>query len=62
MTATITPNPGKSEMEIATVQIVVDNFHYKGAPEAVTPFIPVFPGAFQLFEVRFDASVIWAEM
>ena len=62
MTAAITPDPGKSEVEIAAVQVVLDDIHHEGAPEAVTPFIPVFPGAFQLFEVRFDALIIWAEM
>jgi hypothetical protein len=62
MTAAITPDPGKSEVEIAAVQVVVDDIHHEGAPEAVTPFIPVLPGAFQLFEVRFDALIIWAEI
>ena len=58
MAAAVTSDPGKSKMEIAAVQIVIDNVHYKWAPEAVAPHVPVFPGAFQLFEVRFDALVI----
>jgi hypothetical protein len=37
MTAAITPDPGKSEVEIAAVQVVVDDIHHVGAPEAVTP-------------------------
>ena len=62
MTAAITPDPGKFKMEIATVQVAIDDVHHEGAPEAVTLFIHVFPGTFQLFEVRFDTSIIWAEM
>jgi len=48
--AAVTPDPGKSEVEIAAVQVVVDDIHHKGAPEAVTPHVPIFPGAFQLFD------------
>jgi len=30
MTAAITPDPGKSKMEIATVQVAIDDVHHEG--------------------------------
>ena len=62
MSAAVTSDPSKSEVEIAAVQIIVDDVHHKRAPEAVAPHVSIFPGAFQLFEVRFDTSIIWTEM
>jgi hypothetical protein len=53
-------DPGKTQMQIAALQIPVNHLAHIGPPEAVHARITLIPGHLQLFEVRLDASIILA--
>jgi hypothetical protein len=51
MPAITASHPGKPEMQIAAVQIPVNNIPDIGPEKAVLPLISIFPCHFQIFEM-----------
>jgi hypothetical protein len=51
-------DPGETEMQVAAIQVSIDHIHDIWPPVAVSAFVAVIPGHFQLLEIRFDAPVI----
>jgi hypothetical protein len=56
--AFLAPHPCKTKMQIAAIQIPIDDIGHIGPPEAITGCIAVLPTHFQLFKVVFYAAVI----
>ena len=55
-----TPDPGKSHMQITTVEISINHGHDVCSPIAVSGFIHVIPYLFQLFKMILNTLVICA--
>jgi len=51
-------DPGETEMQVAAIQVFIDHIHDIWPPVAVSAFVAVIPGHFQLLEIRFDASLL----
>ena len=51
-------DPGETEMQVAAIQVFIDHIHDIWLPVAVSAFVAVIPGHFQLLEIRFDAPII----
>jgi len=58
MPAVCTLYPCETTMQIATIQITLDDIHDMGTPESKTRGILVVPNLFQFFEMRCDAFVV----
>jgi hypothetical protein len=60
MAALRTFDPCKATMQIAALQITINDVHYVRPPESINRGIAFVPGPFQFFEVGLHALVIGA--
>ncbi len=60
MTAFFTSNPGKPQMEIAAIQVLIDYSDDICPPETVPGSIHIIPCPFQFFKMIFNTFVICA--
>jgi hypothetical protein len=58
MVALLTLYPGKAEVEVAALQVLVYNIHHKRTKVTESLLVAVFPDAFQFFIVVLDAVEI----
>jgi hypothetical protein len=56
--AVITFDPGKTQMEVAAVQVFINDVQYIRPPITIIPLIPVIPYACQFFKMCFYTPVI----
>lgn len=54
----ITLDPGKTKMEVAAVQVFINDVQYIRPPITIIPLIPVIPYACQFFKMCFYTPVI----
>lgn len=60
MTALAAFDPCETALQIAAIQIAIDDVHYIRPPEPETGSVPIFPDLLKLFEVGFYALIVGA--
>lgn len=58
MLAVITFDPGKTQMEVTTVQVFINDIQYVRPPITIILLIPIIPYARQFFKMCFYTPVI----
>ena len=58
MLTVITLDPGKTKMEVAAVQVFINDVQYIRPPIPIILLVPIIPFAYQFLEMRFHTPII----